>query len=121
MIRTFLALLLTLPALPGCVNACTNGLVSALFITITSEATGSNVCNATVTATVGAETRSLTVIEQPAPGTCNYQDQPGGPVGTYKIVITAPGYQPAIVYANIEQDRCGADIVQNLTVVIKSA
>jgi hypothetical protein len=117
------AMLLMLLPLPGCIQVCPNIITSAFIVTITSAATEADVCNATVTASTGAKTIALKLFEDSLmPGRCSYQDEPGlSPEGNYLISATAPGFQPTMLDTTIRTDGCGADIQQNLTVVMKSA
>lgn len=118
-----LALLLMLPLLPGCVHGCPLGYGPAFFVRVTSEATGADVCDATVTAIVGTQTIALQVFDQIQPGTCNYQNaaEPYVSAGAYRILVTAPRLQAVTVDTSIQLDDCGSDIPQHLTVVMKSA
>lgn len=122
MSQTPQALLLMLFPLLGCIPPpCPNIRIGALFVTVTSEATGADVCNATVTAAVGTKTITLKAFaDSRTPGICSYQDEPGlSPAGTYTITATAPGFQMATVSTVINQGDCNTNIPQNLNVVVK--
>ena len=112
-----------LPSLPGCGHVCPNDHTQALTITVTSETTAVDVCNATVTATLRSKTIALQDGAGLATGTCCCGDvaEPLLPIGAYTTGVTAPGFQAATVYTSIQLDDCGADIHQDLTVMMKPA
>jgi hypothetical protein len=84
-------------------------LTSTLTVVVVDAVNGADVCDATVTASSGATTLTLTMYGNPA--TCAYSaGQPPPPPGTYTINVTAPNYlsvtQTGVV---ITQDSCGTE------------
>jgi hypothetical protein len=95
--------------LAGCsaAAACPGGHAVPDTITVTNQATGASVCNATVTASDG----TVTATAQKHPNgdaSCTYEVNPGQ-TGTYSITASAPGLhmtQPAPT-VTLSYDQCG--------------
>jgi hypothetical protein len=95
----------------GCSQArtCGHRTVPAPAVTVTDAASGNLICDATVTATLLSEDATFVLPAVPATdaSACYYYLE--GPPGTYNIMASRAGYQPAVVNGFVElSDVCGA-------------
>ena len=83
--------------------ACTDIYVFGLNVTVKDDATGTPICDATVTAVDGAYTETLQV--QAFGGDCTYAGA-GERAGNYTITATKSGFMNATQNAVVTADRC---------------
>lgn len=84
--------------------ACTAIAAYGLNVTVVDDATGQQLCNATVTATEGTYAEPLTTFTSTAP--CTYLGATER-AGTYRIDVEAPGYADGTVAdVVVDKDEC---------------
>jgi hypothetical protein len=101
----------------GCGHACPVFTSPAFDIAVTNGATGSDVCDATVTATSSTGTFGLSVLVDDA--SCSYGTSNSLGAGVYTLTVTAPGFMPAaLADVQVTKDDCGFDQTVTRTIVL---
>ena len=104
----------------GSQGDCTGGGVQGgIHLTVTN-AEGAQVCDATVTGSMGA-VHSALLLCQSVDASCSYC-QAGGPPGSWVLDVTAPGYQGAQTTVTLAGNSCGlVEQVSYLAVQLNAA
>jgi hypothetical protein len=102
----------------GSAEDCNGSETGGIQVTVVDDATGRDVCDASVTASSNGRTGSLPVCTM-VDASCTYCLGGGAP-GTWTIHVTAPGYEAGTATVELSGDACG--LVQDVvTTTVKLA
>src|SRR5688572_28112392 len=95
----------------GCGQACDAILKAGIVLTIVDAATGNPIEEATVIATEGSYSETVTLPSSPpAPGHAVLANERPG---TYRVEVQAPGYLPWVMQGvRVSRDECHVETVQ---------